>query len=113
MSRLLRLVPGAWRPICDRTSPAYLDAARACYAKQGARGHEFGAEANRDGPVEEKGTWAFQADLNDFHLGVYATKPWLGGAMGTGPERVQGAAGLGTAATRARNPPLFQKGLTT
>ena len=38
---------------------------------------EFGAEANRDGPVEEKGTYAFQQDFVNYHLGVYATKPWL------------------------------------
>ena len=42
---------------------------------------EFGAEANRDGPVEEKGTYAFQQDFVNYHLGVYATKPWLSGAI--------------------------------
>ena len=42
---------------------------------------EFGAEANRDGPVEEKGTWAFQQDFVNYHLGVFATKPWLSGAI--------------------------------
>ena len=40
---------------------------------------EFGAEANRDGPVEEKGTWAAQRAFVRYHLGVYATKPWLSG----------------------------------
>ena len=38
---------------------------------------EFGAEANRDGPAEEKGTYAFQQDFVNYHLGVFATKPWL------------------------------------
>ena len=42
---------------------------------------EFGAEANRDGPVEEKGTWAFQQDFVNYHLGIYAQKPWLSGAV--------------------------------
>ena len=42
---------------------------------------EFGAEANRDGPVEEKGTWAFQQEWINFQLGVFATKPWLSGAI--------------------------------
>ena len=42
---------------------------------------EFGAEANREGPVEEKGTWAFQQDFVNFHLGVFASKPWLSGAI--------------------------------
>ena len=42
---------------------------------------EFGAEANRDGPVEEKGTWAFQQEWVNYLLGTFATKPWLSGAM--------------------------------
>ena len=39
------------------------------------------AEANRDGPTEERGTYAYQRDFIAFHLGVYATKPWLSGAV--------------------------------
>jgi beta-glucuronidase len=54
-----------------------------CYPKHALVVTEFGAEANRGGPAEERGTYAFQAELNDFHLRVYAKKPWLGGAMGT------------------------------
>ena len=42
---------------------------------------EFGAEANREGPAEEKGTWAFQQDWINYQLGVFATKPWLSGAL--------------------------------
>jgi hypothetical protein len=42
---------------------------------------ETGAEANRDGPEEEKGTYAFQSAFANFHFGVYATKPWLSGAI--------------------------------
>ena len=42
---------------------------------------EFGAEANREGSVEDKGTYAFQQDFVNFHLGVFATKPWLSGAL--------------------------------
>jgi len=42
---------------------------------------EFGAEANRDGPVTEKGTFEFQQDLLKFHLGVFDSKPWLSGAV--------------------------------
>jgi beta-glucuronidase len=58
----------------------YLDAMRACYPRQALAVTEFGAEANRDGPAEEKGTWAAQQAFADYHLGVYATKPWLSGA---------------------------------
>ena len=42
---------------------------------------EFGAEANRTGPFEERGTYEFQSDFLDFHLRTYATKPWLSGAI--------------------------------
>ena len=42
---------------------------------------EYGAEANRDGPLEEKGTYQFQDDFVRFHLGVFASKPWLTGSV--------------------------------
>ena len=58
----------------------YLDAVRACYPDKAIAVTEFGAEANRDGPVEEKGTWEAQRAFVRYHLGVYATKPWLSGA---------------------------------
>ncbi len=74
--------PGPSGQIFDRTKlPGYLDAVRACYPDKAIMITEFGAEANRDGPVEEKGTWAFQQDWINFQLGVFATKPWLGGAI--------------------------------
>ena len=74
--------PGPQGSIFDRTRlSAYLDQLRACYPRQALMITEFGAEANRDGPVEEKGTWAFQQDFVNFHLGVYAQKPWLSGAL--------------------------------
>jgi beta-glucuronidase len=62
---------------------AGLDYLHRCYPNQALAVTEFGAEANRHGPVDEKGTYEFQADLYDYHLGVYATKPWLAGALGT------------------------------
>jgi beta-glucuronidase len=73
--------PGPNGTIFDRTNlPAYLDSVRQCYPEQAIVVSEFGAEANRDGPIEEKGTWAFQQEFVNFHLGVYASKPWLSGA---------------------------------
>jgi beta-glucuronidase len=62
---------------------AGLDYLHRCYPKQALVVTEFGAEGNRSGPVDEKGTYEFQADLYDYHLGIYAQKPWLAGAMGT------------------------------
>ncbi|MBV9804212.1 MAG: hypothetical protein JO130_13515 [Solirubrobacterales bacterium] len=64
----------------DALSP-FLDTVRACYPHQAIMVTEFGFDADRDGPVEERGTYAFQADSVAFHLGVFATKPWLSGAM--------------------------------
>lgn len=66
----------------DRLSGA-MDAMRACYPRQALAVTEFGAEGNRSGPIEERGTYEFQADLYDYHLNVYASKPWLSGATGT------------------------------
>jgi beta-glucuronidase len=73
--------PGPNGQIADRSLVSdYLDTVRKCYPDKAIVISEFGAEANRDGPVEEKGTYAFQQDFINFHLGIYATKPWLSGA---------------------------------
>jgi beta-glucuronidase len=74
--------PGPGGALADRDglSP-YLDQVRACYPRQAIVVTETGAEANRDGPEEEKGTYAFQTAFADFHFGVFATKPWLSGAI--------------------------------
>ena len=58
----------------------YLDTMRSCYPRKALMVTEFGAEANRSGPPEEKGTYEFQQDFIRYHLGVFATKPWLSGA---------------------------------
>jgi beta-glucuronidase len=68
--------------IADRTLLGdYLDGVRQCYPNKAIMITETGAEANRDGPVEERGTYQFQQDFANFHFGVYATKPWLSGAL--------------------------------
>ena len=74
--------PGPGGGIFDRNklSP-YLDTVRKCYPKQALMVTEFGAEANRDGPPEEKGSYAYQQDFVNFHLGVYDSKDWLSGAV--------------------------------
>ncbi len=74
--------PGPSGQIFDRTKlSGYLDAVRSCYPDKAIVVSEFGAEANRDGPAEEKGTWAFQQEWINYQLGVIATKPWLSGAI--------------------------------
>jgi beta-glucuronidase len=74
--------PGPMGLVFDRNglSP-YLDSVHQCYPNKALVISEFGAEANRDGPVEEKGTWAFQKDFVNYHLGVHASKPWLSGSI--------------------------------
>ena len=76
--------PGRAGSIADRDelSP-WLDRMRACYPRQALMVTEHGAEANRDGPAEERGTYQFQRDFYNFHNSVYATKPWLSGVIGT------------------------------
>src|SRR4051812_7190652 len=56
------------------------DQVRPCSPKKALVIPEPGAEANRHGPVEERGTYEFQQDFVNFHFGVYAAKPWLSGA---------------------------------
>jgi beta-glucuronidase len=64
----------------DALSP-FLDSFRACYPTKALFVSEFGFDANRSGPIEERGTYQFQSDSVAFHLGVFATKPWLSGAI--------------------------------
>lgn len=64
----------------DSLSP-FLDSLRACYPTKALFISEFGFDGSRSGPVEERGTYAFQANSAAFHLGVFATKPWLSGAI--------------------------------
>ncbi len=74
--------PGPNGQIADRSALSdYLDGVRQCYPNKAIVVSEFGAEANRSGPVEEKGTFEFQQDFANYHLGVFATKPWLSGAI--------------------------------
>ena len=72
---------------------------------------ETGAEANRDGPVEEKGTYAFQQDFANFHFGVYASKPWLSAARSAGRCRSSASGPDWDGGNPRPPPPLHQKGL--
>jgi beta-glucuronidase len=57
----------------------FLDTLRACYPTKPLFITEFGFDANRNGPVEERGTYQFQANTVAFHLGVFAQKSYLAG----------------------------------
>ncbi len=74
--------PGPGGRLFDRDGlSAFLDSVRRCYRRKAVVVTEFGAEANRDGPAEEKGTWTFQQDFVKYHLGVLASKSWLSGGV--------------------------------
>ncbi len=104
--------PGPNGSLFDRKglSP-WLDQVRACYPNKAIMVTEFGAEANRDGPVEEKGTFAYQREYVNFNLGTFPSKPWLSGALywALNEFRVRPAWDGGNPRP---NPPVHQKGLT-
>ena len=80
--RLLRLVHRS--PRLDRRPDAlsgYLNRMHSDYPHQAFMVTEVGAEANRHGPVEEKGTYEFQSDFLAYHLNVIASKPFVNGAI--------------------------------
>jgi beta-glucuronidase len=66
----------------DRSQLApFLDSFRACYPNKALFVTEFGFDGNRHGPVEEYGSYEFQSNMLAYHLGVFAAKPWLAGAI--------------------------------
>lgn len=102
---------GGQGSIADRDLlSGYLDSMHACYPHKALAITEFGAEANRAGPVEEKGTYAFQDDFVKFHLGVYATKPWLTGAIYFTLQEFRDGPGW-SGGNPWPAPPVHQKGL--
>jgi beta-glucuronidase len=105
--------PGPNGQIADRTLLSdYLDSVHACYPTKALFISEFGAEANRDGPVEEKGTYAFQQDWINFNLGVFASKPWLNGAIYWAIQEFRVRPDWDGGNPRPA-PPIHQKGLVT
>ena len=103
--------PGPGGSIADRSALSdYLDGVHQCYPNKAIVVTEFGAEANRDGPVEEKGTYQFQSDFVNYHLGVFATKPWLSGAIYFALQEFRVRPDWDGGNPRPQ-PPIHQKGL--
>jgi beta-glucuronidase len=74
--------PGPFGQIVNRGALGqYLDRFHANYPGKALFVTEFGAEANRDGPREEKGTYEFQKEFMRFHLATYAKRPWINAAI--------------------------------
>ena len=105
--------PGTNGSIADEDLlSSYLDGVRACYPTKALMISEFGAEANRDGPDEERGTYQFQRAFVAFHLGVYATKPWLSGVIYWALQEFRVRPGWEGGNPRP-TPPIHTKGLVT
>ncbi|HEV2059439.1 MAG TPA: glycoside hydrolase family 2 TIM barrel-domain containing protein [Solirubrobacteraceae bacterium] len=103
--------PGPNGQIADRDAlPDYLDSVRACYPNEAIFVSEFGAEANRDGPVEEKGTYQYQQDFINYHLAVHAARPWLSGSLYWALQEFRVRPNWDGGNPRP-NPPIHEKGL--
>ncbi|HEX8104953.1 MAG TPA: glycoside hydrolase family 2 TIM barrel-domain containing protein [Solirubrobacteraceae bacterium] len=104
--------PGPDGRLFDRRglSP-YLDNVRKCYPDKALMVTEFGAEANRDGPVEEKGTWGYQQEYVNYNLATFASKPYLSGALYWAINEFRVRPGWDGGNPRPQ-PPIHQKGLT-
>jgi beta-glucuronidase len=92
----------------DALSP-FLDSLHACYPNKSLMVTEFGFEGNRNGPVEERGTFQDQTAEAAFHLGVFATKPYLSGAIWFAMQDFAAEPGW-TGGDPFPDPPFVQKG---
>jgi beta-glucuronidase len=105
--------PGPSGQLADRADlPAFLDLAHSYWPNQALFITEFGAEANRSGAVDEKGTYEFQSDLLRYHLDVYHQKnAYINGAIAwiLRDFRVQPGWDGGNPKP---SPPVLKKGLT-
>lgn len=93
----------------DSLSP-FLDSFRACYPTKAIFVSEFGFEGNRNGPVEERGTYQFQSNTLAFHLAVFDSKPWLSGAIYFAMQDFAARPGWG-GGDPWPDPPFVQKGM--
>ena len=99
--------------IFDRTRlSGFLDQMRKCYPDHALGVTEFGAEANRNGPLEEKGTFQFQQDWVNYHMTVFRSKPWLSSTMYWALNEFRVRPGWDGGNPRP-DPPFHRKGLIT
>ena len=92
----------------DALSP-FLDSLHACYPNKALMVTEFGFEGNRNGPVEERGTFQDQTAQATFHLGVFASKPYLSAAIWFAMQDFAAEPGW-TGGDPYPDPPFVQKG---
>ncbi len=87
----------------------FLDTLHACYPSKALFVSEFGFEGNRNGPIEERGTYQFQTNAAEYHLGVFANKPYLAGAIWFALQTFAARPGW-TGGDPLGDPPWVQKG---
>ena len=74
--------PGPGGQLVDRNATgAYFDQMHSFYPRTALFVTEYGAEANHPGPVDEKGTYEFQADWMQFQNQVFDQHPLINGAI--------------------------------
>jgi beta-glucuronidase len=105
--------PGPDGSMADPTLlSGYLDRVRRCYPTQALAVTEVGAEANRDGSADERGTYEFQQAFANWQFAQLDKKTWLSGATWWALQefrvRPQWSGG-----NPRPNPPFHQKGLIT
>ena len=88
----------------------FLDSFRACYPAKALMVSEFGFEADRAGPVEQRGTYAFQAYTAAYHLSVFAQEQWLSGTIYWALQDFVCRPGW-SGGNPLPDPPFFNKGL--
>jgi beta-glucuronidase len=93
----------------DQLGP-FLDSFHACYPTKALFVSEFGFEADRSGPVEQRGTYAFQVASATYHLSVFDQKPWLSGSIYWALQDFVCRPGW-AGGNPLSDPPFFNKGL--
>jgi beta-glucuronidase len=103
--------PGPQGDIADPSLlGSYLAQQRACYPGKALMVTEFGAEANRSGPIDERGTFEFQSQWVAEQLAAFGATPWLSGAVYWALSDFLVRPGW-TGGNPYPAPPLFTKGL--
>jgi beta-glucuronidase len=104
--------PGPGGQLVDRfATGAYFDQMHQFYPRMALFVTEYGAEANHDGPVDEKGTYEFQTNWMQFQNQVFDQHPFINGAIAWILRDFKVRPGW-DGGNPSPQPPYNQKGLT-
>jgi beta-glucuronidase len=68
-------------PTTTEELPGFLDEVHRAYPRHPLVITEYGAEASRSGPVEQRGSYEFQANYMRAHLAIHASKKYVNGSI--------------------------------